>query len=154
MVIGMKNFLSTLILIIIYLSLNTEQTKTVFDVKEDSDIYDFYHIKMDYLYTNNFNELFNDIDIIYLKAYVNPIYDKKIDNIFFYKDIENFRKSYTQRLKDRGYYIEANKYLIKPIKIDSVLVYSSLNNIYDKIDFKNKKHEIMKDNEYLDQNSS
>ena len=150
----MKNFLSTLILIIIYLSLNIEQTKTVFDVKEDSDIYDFYHIKMDYLYTNNFNELFNDIDIIYLKAYVNPIYDKKIDNIFFYKDIENFRKSYIQRLKDRGYYIEANKYLIKPIKIDSVLVYSSLNNIYDKIDFKNKKYEIMKDNEYLDQNSS
>ena len=141
----MKNFLSTLILLIIYLSLNTEQTRTVFDEEKDKDIYDFYYIEMDYLYTNDFEDIFNNIEIISLTAYVNPVYAKNINNTFFYKDIETFRKNYIKRLKDKGYYMEANKYFLKPIKIERVLLYSSLNKIYEEIDFKSKSYKIIKD---------
>lgn len=145
----MKKMLSTLILFVICLSLKEEKTKTVFNNQIDNDIYMTYYIEMENLNTNNFNNYFSKIEVVALVPYVNPIYEDKLNIIYFYKNIEDFKKSYLRILKEKGYYIEANKYLLKPIRINKVIVYSSINAIYDSVNYNNENYTIIKSDSYV-----
>lgn len=138
---GMKDFFSILFLIIVYLSLNVNDSVTVFDDLSDDDIEKFYYIEMDYLYSNDFDKYFKDINIILVETNINPVYKNKINNIYFYKNSELLRKDYLDRLRNKGYYFEANKHLISPIKINRVLAYTSKNKIYDNIPYE-KEYKI------------
>lgn len=145
----MKKILTTIIIFIIYLSLKEEKVKTVFSEELNNDLYMTYYIEMDNLNSNNFNDYFKNFDIVALIPDINPIYKDKINIIYFYKDIDDFKKNYIKRLKEKDYYIEANKYMIKPIKINRVITYSSINDIYDSISLNNKNYTIVKSDSYV-----
>lgn len=130
----MRKFLSTFILLIIYLSLKDSEIKTVFNEINDSDVYKNYCLEISNLNTFNFNDYFNSIEVIGIIPNINKLYQDKINFIYLDNDIEKFKRLYIRKFKEKGYYKEANKFLILPIKIEQVLVCSSINEIYDKID--------------------
>lgn len=145
----MKKILTTILIFIIYLSLKEEDAKTVFSADLNNDLYMTYYIEIDNLNSNNFNNYFNDLDVVALIPDINPVYKDKINIIYFYKDIDDFKKNYIKRLKEKGYYTEANKYIIKPIKINRVIINSSINDIYDSISVNNKNFTIVKSDSYV-----
>lgn len=145
----MKNFISTLILIIIYLALKQDNTMTVFDEKDDYDIYMTYMIEMEYLDTSNFNEYFRNMSVLAITPYINPVYENKLRITYFDDDIDGLRKYYIKKLKEKGYYIEANKYLIMPIRIKEVMIYSSMNEIIEKINKNSDNYIVTKSDSYV-----
>ena len=127
----MKNFFYFLILIIIYLSITSSSTSIVFDEEDESNSY---YVEIENLNTNNISCIDN-LNVQAIEIDINPIY--KIDTIFFYKDLNFFIKNVVRRLKDKGYYIEANRYLIEPIRIKNILVFNNKNKILERIEICN-----------------
>lgn len=145
----MKKILTTLLILVIYLSLKEETTKTVFSDNIDNDVYRMYHIEMDNLNSHNFNDYFSSMDVIVIEPSINPIYKNKIDIVYFYKNIDDFKEYYIKRLKEKGYYIEANKYLLNPININKIIAFTSINSIYDNISKLNSNYIITKSDGYV-----
>lgn len=83
-------------------------------------------IEIENLNTSNFKDFFSDMKVLLIYAYVNPVYADKFSMIYMYDNIDNFKKYYLNKLKRLGYTSEVNKYLYEPIKINSVIVYSNL----------------------------
>lgn len=126
----MKNLFTFLILFIVYLALKEDTTLTVFD-ENNEDIYKMYIVEMDNLNTRNFNDYFKEFEVVLIKPDINKVYEDKLDINYFGSDLEELKKYYINRLKDKGYYIEANKYLVMPIKIKKVMINSTMGKIYD-----------------------
>lgn len=124
----MKNFFYFFIIFIVYLSITSDNTSFVFDELEESNSY---YVEIENLNTNNISCIEN-LNIQAIEIEINPIY--KIDKVFFYKDLNFFIRNVIRRLKDKGYYIEANKYLIEPIKIKNILVFNNKNKILEELE--------------------
>lgn len=121
----MKNFFYFFIIFIVYLSITSDNTSFVFDEVEESNSY---YVEIENLNTNNISCIEN-LNIQAIEIEISPIY--KIDKVFFYKDLNFFIKNVIRRLKDKGYYVEANKYLIEPIKIKNILIFNNKNKILE-----------------------
>ena len=133
---SMKDLITFLILLIVCMLIEEPTTQTVFDELENQDIVKNYYIEIDNLNTNNFKEYFNGLEVVALIPYINPVYKDRLVEFYMYDGIYNFRKKYINILKQNGYYQEANKYILRPIVIEKVLVNASLNDIYDTLNGK------------------
>jgi len=143
----MKKVLILLILIFIFsFILNKNKIQTVFSVDTEYEIYylDFRKVNLN---TNNFNDYFNNnnMDIIKIEPYVNPIYKDKIKNLNYLFDyysnesnIKKFKERYLKEIKNNNYIDDYNKYLINGIKIEMVKVYSNYKEILELISLNNK----------------
>ena len=129
----MKNFFYFFIIFIVYLSITSDNTSLVFDEVEESNSY---YVEIENLNTNNVSCIEN-LNIQAIEIEINPIY--KIDKVFFYKDLSFFIRNVIRRLKEKGYYIEANKYLIEPIKIKNILAFNNKNKILEEVETCNLK---------------
>jgi len=118
----------TIIMILIMVNKKEEKTVLVNTFLEESNILDYKQIfvKIDNLNTNNFKEYFSDMKVLLIYPYINPVYEDKISMVYVYKSIDEFKEYYINRLENLGYYMEANKYLYTPIKINGVIIYSNL----------------------------
>ena len=135
----MKKVLIFMLFLTIYLSID-EPSINVFD--EVNDNIDFYYVEIENLNTENLEACFTNLDIKSIEIKLNPLYD--INSIFFYKNISFFKKNVINRLKEKGYYMEANKYLIQNININKVLVYNTKMEIMDSVNKCNKEYIISK----------
>lgn len=120
----MKNLL--LILLLIWLLYPSENTQTVF-YEEDYNIYEIYFEKGE-LSTNNILNRFENIQILTIYPYINPIYSDKIElkSYSFQNDfnIDKFKNKYIKELEDNGFKNEAVNININGIDIIKVKVYS------------------------------
>ena len=110
------------IVLILYLSSMNSNDITVFN---DIDELNSYNIELN-LNTNNMSCIEN-LNIQSIEININPVY--KIDPVFFYKNKNFFIKNVIERLKENGYYSKAYNYLIEPIYIKQVLVFSTKSKI-------------------------
>ena len=130
----MKKYIVFFILLVLYLSIKEPTEHTVFN---DINNLDSCYIETNNLNTNNLSCI-DKLNIISLEININPVY--KIDNVFFYKNTSIFIKNVMDRLKEKGYYREANKYLISPIYIKKILVYNINSKIIDVLNKCNIKY--------------
>lgn len=98
------------------------------------------------LSTNNLEDYFNDIQIIWLYPYINEIYKEKINyKKYFFEpisldeNINKFKTNYLNYLNKYGYKTDALNYQISGIKIDRIKVYSKESDI-KKINIENIKY--------------
>ncbi len=114
-----------------------EETEMVFS--ENSNYYDIYilDISKENINTNNIIDYFDDIKILEIYPYINPIY-KKLININSYsfntilsnkKNISLFTSEYLKKLEDNNLKEEIVKYRINGIKINKIKVYASNNSM-------------------------
>lgn len=92
----------------------------------NEDKYQYIYVSHKYLNIDNIKEYLKDLEIIAIEPEINPVYNKILIN---YKTKEKFKTTLLNYLKKEGDYIDYNKYLIEPIKIKNVLVYSNIQKI-------------------------
>jgi hypothetical protein len=90
-----------------------------------NEFYDFILLELDSVNTNNFENFFKDIKVLKIYPSINKIYINKVKNIYNYSNLKEFKNSYLNELDKNGYYKDYNYYLVNPIKIEKLLVYSS-----------------------------
>ena len=137
----MKDIITFLILLILCILIEDVDTNYVFDELENQDIVKIYNLEIENLDTNNFSEVVKGLDVITIRPYINPVYEDKILKVFMYEDINTFKKTYINYLKQKGFYNEANKYILRPIILERISVNASLNEIYDVLE--NKEYKII-----------
>ena len=135
-----KIIIFIIVIISIFFSLiitKGEDTKMVFS--EDNNYYDVYilDISKENINTNNIIDFFDDIKILEIYPYINPIY-KKLLNINSYsfntilsnkKNISLFVNEYLNKLEHNNLREEIIKYRINGIKINKIKVYASNNSM-------------------------
>ena len=148
----MRKILVLIILIIIctFYSLiitKSDNAKTVFN--ENLNNYDIYvlDISNNNISTNTLANYFDNIKILEIYPYINPIY-KKIINMSSYsfntilsnkKNISNFTTKYLYLLKKNTLNEELTKYSLNGIKINKVKIYASNNDINNLLNENNFK---------------
>ena len=120
----MKKYVILFIILITSLSIKNTKEKLVFN---NIDLVDSYLIELN-INTNNLSCI-SKLNIHSVEIDINPVY--KIDKTFYYKNTNIFIKDVINRLKEKGYTIKANKYLIEPIYIKRVLFYNKKSKIID-----------------------
>lgn len=127
----MKKIILTLtICFFIFLSVNSkEKIVPTFNINNNNN-YSFYVLEFQShnVSTNNFNKYFENINVIWVEPYINPLY-KQIKTQYLFKDISTFKKEFTDFLIKKGYRSEALNLKIEGIKIKKMKVYSSERNI-------------------------
>lgn len=104
-----------------------EEVQVVASFNEtDTNSYDQILTQIDNLNTDNFKDYFSNMKVLLIYPYINPVYEDKISMVYVYKSIDKLKEYYIDKLKNLGYYAEANKYLYTPIKINGVVIYSNL----------------------------
>lgn len=94
---------------------------------KDTLRYDYIYIKIDNLTLDNLKEKIKDVEIIAVDLYINPVYE---DNLLLkYTTKNNIKEKYLKYLKEHDMYNEYNKFLVSPIRINRVLVYSNLSSL-------------------------
>ena len=141
-------FLSLLILLIIS-NMKKEKTELVYNETDDKlyrPIYLLFENKT--LNTNNFLDYFNQIEVLKIYPYINPVYAGKIKANYNYSfsyndyryDLEKFKNSYIETLRNIGLISEANLYQVRGIIINKVLVNSTLENLEELLQNNNIKY--------------
>lgn len=104
-----------------------KEEKTVATFIEDDYSYSFYTLEFPSknISTNNFNEYFNNIDVIMIEPYVNKLYENQIKQQYQFTSIDKFKEDYIKVLENSGYRSDAVKLKIEGIKIKKIKVYSS-----------------------------
>ena len=143
----MKKYIFFLLIILI-LSILLKQEQIVSVISYDDYEYSMYILEFPNknLSTNNLEDYFNDIQIVYVTPYVNELYKSKIKyNQYFFEpislkeNINRFITSYLNHLNNFGYQKDALDYRINGIKIDRIKVYSKESDI-KKINIENIKY--------------
>lgn len=140
-----------LVALLIISDIKKETTKLVYNEIEDNSyrpIYLLFENKT--LNTNNFLEYFNQIDVIKIYPYINPIYAGKIKANYNYSftyndykyDLEKFKNNYIEILRNIGVTSEANLYQAKGVVINKVLVNSSLKELEELLKKDNIKYSL------------
>lgn len=146
----MRKYFVFIIIIIIctFLSLIiTKNNKEITVFKEELDSYDLYFLDLskENINTNNIMMYFDDIIIIEIYPYINPLY-KKLINLDSYKfntilsnkkNISLFMNEYLNKLENNNLKEEIIKYRINGVKINKIKVYASTRNI-NKLIYENK----------------
>ncbi len=91
---------------------------------EDTLRYDYIYITMDNLTLDNLKEKIKGVEIVAVDLYINPVYKEHL--LLNYTTKGNIKEKYLKYLKENNMYSEYNKFLVKPIRINKVLVYSNL----------------------------
>lgn len=136
-----------LTLVFIFSSNSQEKTTLVFNDEEYINNYDhdYFYLtsKTIQLNTNNLSEYFNSFDIKIMGVYpqLNKIYDENLKKRLGYysfsqnysidTNINNFINKYVSLLKNNNYIEEGNMVYFNGIDIETVLIYSSYNSIYE-----------------------
>ena len=136
----MKKFYFFIILLLCIFSslIITKSDKTVPTFKEDNS-YDIYilDISKENINTSNIFNYFDNVKILEIYPYINPIY-KKLINLSNYsfntslsnkKNISLFTREYLRKLENNSLKEELAKYKINGIKINKIKIYASSNYI-------------------------
>ena len=122
-----KIILIFIIFIFIYLiNVKEEVTPTFSEINSD---YNFYILEFDNnISTNNFDEYFKNINVIWLEPYISPLY-KQIKTRYQFKDINKFKEEFINLLIKKGYRSNAINLKISGVKIKKIKVYCSKSDI-------------------------
>lgn len=144
-------FFIVLVALLIISNIKKEKTELVYNEIEDNSyrpIYLLFENKT--LNTNNFLEYFNQIEVIKIYPYINPVYAGKIKANYNYSftyndykyDLEKFKNNYIEILRNIGVTSEANLYQAKGVVINKVLVNSSLKELEELLKKDNIKYSL------------
>lgn len=149
----LKKLLVALCIVISITLIMTSKKDTQLVYKEIDNSKDFQLIYLLFennnLNTNNFMNYFKNIEVIKIYPYINPVYANKIKANYSYSftkenyiyDLQKFTSIYLEKLRSLGLMKDSNKYQIKGVIINKVLVYCNLDIIKDKFqDFNNIKY--------------
>lgn len=130
-----KIFYLFLILLLLLIDLRSKENLTlVFKQKDENEFYEFILLELDNVNTSNLDIILKDIKVLKVYPSINKIYKNNIKNVYNYTNINDFKDSYLNELEKNGYYKDYNYYLVNPIKIEKILVYSSENTIRNKFE--------------------
>lgn len=129
----------------VILNTNEETIITVFDDKsEEYNIY-FLNTEKENITTNNLTDYFEDIKILEIYPYINPIYKKHMKKSYTFntavshkKNISNFIVEYSNQLSNYALNVDNVLVHLNGIKIDKIKVYTS----NTKIDFLMQNYKI------------
>ena len=86
--------------------------------------------------TNNLENIFKDIQIIWLEPSINVLYKERLnykqyyfEDIFLKENINRFKNNFLTKLQDNNYKLDAINLQISGIKINRMKVYSNEENI-------------------------
>lgn len=134
-----KIFYLFLILLLVLIDLRSKENLTlVFKQSDENEFYEFILLELDGFNTNNLDIFLKDIKVLKIYPSINKVYKNNIKNVYNYTNIKDFKDSYLNELEKNGYYKDYNYYLVNPIKIEKILVYSSENTLKNKL----KKYNI------------
>ena len=130
----MKKIFLILIILALFFYKDSD-AETVFN---DDFEYSFYILEFpnNDLSTNNFNSIISDVQIIWIRPYVNNLYLNKLNRRYFYDNVDKFKDKFIEEIASL-YYEESLKLKIDGIIIKQVKVYSdgdSINKIKNKIE--------------------
>lgn len=120
-----KIILTFTICFFIFLNINLEKEiiPTFNAVNNDSSFY-ILEFKGQNISTNNFDDYFKNIDVIWIEPYINPLY-KQVKTRYQFKNINDFKQEFVNLLIKKGYRSNALNLKISGIKIKKMKVYSS-----------------------------
>ncbi len=124
-----KIILTFTICFFIFLSINSkEEVYPTFNMMNND--YSFYILEFPNknISTNNFDDYFKDIDVIWIEPYINSLY-KQVKTRYQFTNIGKFKEEFIDLLIKKGYRSEALNLKIEGIKIKKMKVYSSESNI-------------------------
>lgn len=133
------SIISVLLFLIFILSNSKKETVLVYN--EISNNHEYQQIYLQFedntLNTNNFDFYFNNIDVLKIYPYINPIYAGRLKANYNYTftrtkhslDLERFKTSFVENIRKIGLVNEANNFETNGIIINKVLVYSSIENL-------------------------
>jgi len=119
-----------IVLILFLIKIDYNDTQNVFYEKiEYSNLYEI--TCLNNISTNNFNNYFKNIKVIWIKPKINNLYKDKLlkFNKYYFKDIsnnkniENFKNDYINYLNKIGYKSEALKLKTSGVMIEKIKVY-------------------------------
>lgn len=117
-----------LLFVILFLLLNVSVLDTPNIINYNDTLrYDYIYIKADNLTLDNLKDRIKGVNIVAVDFYINPVYKEHLQLNYTNKD--NLKEKYLSYLKENNMYSEYNKFLVKPIKINRVLVYSNLSSL-------------------------
>lgn len=128
------SFLVMLMVIISSFILNLKQEDNIMVFNEYDNDYGMYILQFpNYnISTNNLENKFRNIKIIWLEPYINILYKDKLDYKKYYfedislkENINRFKNYFLTKLKDNNFNIEAINYQISGIKISKMKIYAS-----------------------------
>lgn len=124
-----KIILAFTICFFVFLSFNFKE-KTSLTFSTINNDYAFYILEFhsQNISTNNFNDYFMDIDVIWIEPYINPLYNH-IKTKYQFKNINSFKNEFISLLARNGLHSEALNLKIEGIKIKKIKVYSSESDI-------------------------
>jgi len=119
-----------IVLILFLIKIDYNDTQNVFYEKiEYSNLYEI--TCLNNISTNNFNNYFKNIKVIWIKPKINNLYKDKLlkFNKYYFKDIsnnkniENFKNDYINYINKIGYKSEALKLKTSGVMIEKIKVY-------------------------------
>ena len=117
-----KIILTFTICFFIFLNINLEKEiiPTFNAVNND---YSFYilEFKGQNVSTNNFDDYFKNIDVIWIEPYINPLY-KQVKTRYQFKNIDDFKEEFINLLIKKGYRSNALNLKISGIKIKKMKI--------------------------------
>lgn len=131
----MKKFLIFLIFLSVFLLYKVE-SNSKYSYLIDDYSYNIYSISIDGLNTNNFLDYFNDIAVISIYPFVNPIYLSNIGDVKYTfrssninNEVNKFKDSYLKLIKKNSY-SDYNYLYMNGVSLSKVDVYISGNQLY------------------------
>lgn len=121
-----------LILLLIWLLIPNEKLQPTFiEVNNDYKIFEVYFDQS--INVKKLND-FDNIQILTIYPYVNPIYASKVNDLTSYSfkdklDIDKFIDYYVKKLEAKGYKQEANKAKINGVYLFKMTVYTTETNL-------------------------
>lgn len=137
----MVNYMKKIILLILvsflFLNLENETTKSVFNEEEIE--YSLYILKFPNknISTENFSNYFNSLKVIWIKPYMEYSYKNDMSKYSVYNfdmtsiksNINKFKNNFIKKLDEKNYKKYALNYKIEGIKIEEMMIYCSNNQI-------------------------
>lgn len=134
----MKKIFLFIIGMYIVISLSkSDNTKMVFNETNSPYSNFIINFQNNNISTNNIDNYFYDIKIVWIEPYINNLYKEKFkgytkyefDYISNKKNIEKFINAYNKKLEIYGFKQDILKYKIDGIKIKRMMIYCSLNEL-------------------------
>ena len=110
-----------------FILFNFKEEKTIATFSESDTFYALYTLEfpLKNISTNNFNDYFQNIDVVLIEPYINDLYYNRIKRQYKFTNIVKFKEEHIKVLEDSGYRSEAVKLKVEGIKIKKIKVYSS-----------------------------
>lgn len=133
----MKKYIIILFSIFIFslVIINDNELTLVFN--EEDNEYSMYILELENsnISTNNIENIFKDIKIIWIEPYINTLYKDKLDYRYYFEDISlkqnlnKFKNNLIKKINNLNYKNLAINYEITGIKVNKMKVYCKENDI-------------------------